>query len=43
MEEVSGNVDQLMAFRMLAYKVRIWEQYVKEHKKNLKEKISNYQ
>ncbi len=38
MEEVSGNVDQLMAFRMLAYKVRIWEQYVKEHKKESERK-----
>jgi len=35
---VSGNVDQLMAFRMLAYKVRIWEQYVKEHKKESERK-----
>lgn len=35
---MSGNVDQLMAFRMLAYKVRIWEQYVKEHKKESERK-----
>jgi len=36
--EHQSKVDQLMAFRMLAYKVRIWEQYVKSHKKESKQK-----
>lgn len=36
--EHQSRVDQLMAFRMLAYKVRIWEQYVKEHKKESERK-----
>jgi len=37
--EHQSRVDQLMAFRMLAYKVRIWEQYVKEHKKESERKL----
>ena len=36
--EHQSRVDQLMAFRMLAYKVRIWEQYVKEHKRESERK-----
>jgi len=36
--EHQSKVDQLMAFRMLAYKVRIWEQYVKSHKKESEQK-----
>ncbi|ABX32014.1 hypothetical protein Pmob_1309 [Petrotoga mobilis SJ95] len=36
--EHQSRVDQLMAFRMLAYKVRIWEQYVKSHKKESEQK-----
>jgi predicted transposase/invertase (TIGR01784 family) len=36
--EHQSSVDQLMAFRMLAYKVRIWEQYVKAHKEESKRK-----
>ncbi|MGY4686138.1 Rpn family recombination-promoting nuclease/putative transposase [Petrotoga sp. DB-2] len=36
--EHQSKVDQLMAFRMLAYKVRIWEQYVKSHKRESEQK-----
>ena len=36
--EHQSKVDQLMAFRMLAYKVRIWERYVKSHKKESEQK-----
>ena len=36
--EHQSKVDQLMAFRMLAYKVRIWEQYVNSHKKESEQK-----
>ena len=36
--EHQSRVDQLMAFRMLAYKVRIWEQYVNEHKRESERK-----
>ncbi len=36
--EHQSKVDQLMAFRMLAYKVRIWERYVNSHKKESEQK-----